>query len=130
VIYLSQAETKEAGSLRSSQVRAACGDSGTLETPTAMPGYLCVYAGLEDFRDRNPSGGVPTHDVHGRQVPFIDAEFVGIIDPSYPNFATPGTDRTGAAVAFGVPDIRTAEEEAKDAFAHITASGTWAVTAP
>ena len=130
VTYVSQAETKKAGSLRSSRIRAACGDTGTLETPTALPGYLCVYAGLEDFRDRNPSGGVPTHEVHGMEVPFVDAEFVGIVNPSYTDFATPGSNRTGAAVAFGVPKIRTAEEEANDAFAHITASGTWAVTAP
>ena len=130
VTYVSEAETKKAGSLRSSKIRAACGDTGTLETPTAMPGHLCVYAGLEDFRDRNPSGGVPTHDVHGKQVPFIDAEFFAIVNPSYTDFATAGTNRTGAGVAFGVPDIRTAEEEAHDAFAHITASGTWAVTAP
>jgi hypothetical protein len=129
VIYISEAETAKAGPRRSASIRAACGDSGTLQAPTANPGYLCVYVALEDFRDRNPSGGVPTHDVHGVQRPFIDAELVAIAKPNK-RYTTPGASRTGAAVAFGVPDIRTEEEESANAYAHITAHGTWAVTAP
>jgi len=128
VIYINEAETAKAGPRRSTRIRAACGDGGTLQAPTANPGYLCVYVALEDFRDRNPSGGVPTHDVHGVQTPFIDAEFYAIA--KLKPYVTSGVSRTGAAVDFGVPDIRTEEEESADAYAHITAHGTWAVTAP
>ena len=128
VIYINEAETAKTGPRRSTRIRAACGDGGTLQAPTANPGYLCVYVALEDFRDRNPSGGVPTHDVHGVQTPFIDAEFYAIA--KLKPYVTSGVSRTGAAVDFGVPDIRTEEEESADAYAHITAHGTWAVTAP
>ncbi len=37
VTYVSEAETKKVGALRRSQIRAACGDTGTLDAPTAMP---------------------------------------------------------------------------------------------
>jgi hypothetical protein len=126
VVYVSQAETAKPGASRSAAVKAACGEGGTLAAPTANPGYLCVYANEEDFRDRDSSGGVPLHTVHGAKVPFVDGEFFGIMN----HYSSPGADRYGARIAFGVPYIRTEEEEAVGAFAHIVASGSWVVTAP
>lgn len=125
-VYVDAAEAAKAGRERSARVRTACGESGTVAAPTASPGYLCVYAALEDFRDRDPAGGVPTHRVDGATVPFVDAEFVAILNRNQ----TEGVNKTGASVAFGVPDIRTPEEEASHAYPHILAHGTWAVTAP
>ena len=122
VTYVSEAETQKPGSSRSAEVKAACGEAGTLAAPTANPGHLCVYSASEDFRDRDSSGGIPLRAGH----PFVDAEFEGIVN----HWDSPGADKTGARVAFGVPDIRTPEEEAKQAYPHITAHGTWAVTEP
>ncbi len=126
VIFINEAETIKPGRQRSLPIREACGESGTLDAPTAQPGHLCVYAGVEDLRDRNAAGGVPTHEVHGTQTPFIDAEFIAIENRNL----SPGTDRTGASVAFGVPAARNSEEEADHAYPHIIANGTWAVSAP
>lgn len=126
VAYVNEAEAKKPGSQRAASIREACGDGGTVQAPTAQPGHLCVYAGIEDFRDRNASGGVPTHAVNGGQVPFVDAEFVAIMN----RFRSEGADRTGATVAFGVPDLRSSAEEAANAYPHIVANGSWAVSAP
>jgi hypothetical protein len=123
VQYVDAAEAAKPGSERSAVIRERCGTSGTVEHPTALPGHLCVYAESEDFRDRTSSGAVPL-DAHG--APFVDAEFVAIVNHN----GSERADRTGARVAFGVPDIRTPEEEAKGAYPHIVARGSWAVTAP
>ena len=126
VVYVNEAEAKKPGSQRALSIREACGEGGTVQAPTAQPGHLCVYAGLEDLRDRDPSGGVPTHAVGGAQVPFVDAEFFAIMN----RHRSEGADRTGATVAFGVPDLRSSAEEAADAYPHIIANGSWAVSAP
>lgn len=123
-VYVNETEAKKPGSSRSAAIKAACGESGTVAAPTAKPGHLCVYSAQEDFTDRTPSGGVPTHNVHGAIVPFKDGEYVAIIN----HRDTERVDRTGARVAFGVPDIRTEEEERANAFPHIAAHGSWAVT--
>lgn len=126
VVYVREAEAQKPGTQRILPIREACGERGTVQAPTAEPGHLCVYAGVEDLRDRDPSGGVPTHDVNGAQVPFVDAEYLAILNRN----TTPGANRTGANVAFGVPLVRTPAEEAAHAYAHIVASGSWAVSAP
>jgi hypothetical protein len=123
VRFVDAAEARKPGSLRSAAIKAACGESGTVEHPTATPGYLCVYSAAEDFRDRTSSGGVP---VDRKGQPFVDAEFVAIVKKN----GSEGANKTGARVGFGVLDIRTPEEEAKGAYPHIAAHGTWAVTAP
>lgn len=127
VTYIAAAEAARPGSARGAAIRAACGDSGTVAAPTANPGHLCVYSGLEDFRDRDPSGGIPTRGSGGTGGPFEDGQFVAIFRLQRD---TPGTNRTGARVAFGVPDLRTSEEMAKNAYPHILAHGSWAVSAP
>jgi hypothetical protein len=127
VVFVKESEVKKAGTARKAAIRAACGDGGTVDAPTAMPGYLCVYARLEDFRDRTRSGGIPTHIVNGKEVPFVDAHFLTILRGLTKE---PGGDKTGARVAFAVPDVRTAKEEAVGAYPHLIARGTWAVTAP
>jgi hypothetical protein len=124
VTYVPEKEARKPGSQRSAAIKAACGETGTLGAPTAKPGHLCAYGELEDFRDRTLSGGIPTH--HGTSTPFVDGEFMGIVN----HFPSPGADATGARVAFGVLDIRTPEEEAEGAYPHIIARGSWAVTAP
>ncbi len=126
VIYIKEAEAKKAGTQRSLPIREACGSSGTLQAPTALPGHLCVYAGVEDLRDRDSSGGIPTQDENGKQVPFVDAEYLAILN----SHRAPGASRTGATVAFGVPLGRTSAEEAAHAYPHIIANGSWAVSAP
>ncbi|MDE3069398.1 MAG: hypothetical protein KGJ43_01580 [Acidobacteriota bacterium] len=125
-VYVNEAEARKPGSARSAAIRAACGESGTLERPTAKPGYLCVYSAAEDLRDRTSSGAVPTHEVGGKVVPFVDAEYFAILNRN----DSEGVNKTGARVAFGIPDIRTTEEEAGGAWPHMEAHGTWVVTAP
>jgi hypothetical protein len=123
VQYVDAAEAAKKGDERSAVVRERCGTAGTVEKPTALPGHLCVYAAVEDFRDRTTSGAIPLN-AHG--APFIDAEFVAIVKDN----GSEGANRTGARVGFGVLDIRTPEEEAAGAYPHIIARGSWAVTAP
>jgi hypothetical protein len=123
VRYVDAAEAGKPGDLRSAAIRSACGESGTVEHPTAMPGYLCVYSGLEDFRDRNQAGGIPTS---ASGAPFVDGQYFAIMKHN----GEEGADRYGARIAFGVPDIRTREEQAKGAYPHIIAQGSWAVSAP
>jgi hypothetical protein len=123
VMYVNEAEAKKPGSARSSAIKTACGESGTVSSPTALTGYLCVYSASEDFRSHDTSGGIPTKS-DGK--PFVDGQFDAIINSE----ETPGADKTGARVAFGVPAIRSTEEEGRGAFPHIAAHGSWAVTAP
>jgi hypothetical protein len=123
VMYVSEAEAKKPGSARSPSVKAACGESGTVSSPKALTGHLCVYAASEDFRDHTSSGAIGTRS-DGK--PFTDGQFDAIINGQ----ETMGVDKTGARVAFGVPAIRSPEEEARGAFPHIAANGSWAVTAP
>jgi hypothetical protein len=123
VVYINEAEAKKPGSARKPAIRVACGESGTVSSPTALTGNLCVYAASEDFRSRDSSGGIPTRS-DGR--PFTDGQFDAIINGQ----ETPGADKAGARVAFGVPAIRSEEEERRGAFPHIAAHGSWAVTAP
>jgi hypothetical protein len=115
VTYIPLAEASKAGTQRSAATKAACGESGTVRVPTAKPGHLCVYAGAEDFSDRNHAG---------RRMPFVDAEFFAIIKSD----GETGADTKGFRIAFGVPNIRTAAEKASDAYPHIVASGSWALT--
>jgi hypothetical protein len=122
VTYVSEAETKKPGAARSAKVRAGCGETGTLQSPTAAPGHLCVYVGSEDFRDHDPSGGVPTHG----GAPFVDAGFFAIVKKD----GAEGANKTGARVLFAVRDLRTQDEERANAFPYIRASGSWAVAGP
>jgi hypothetical protein len=122
VTYVNEAETKKPGNARSAKIRAACGETGTLQSPTAAPAHLCVYVGSEDFRDRNPSGGIPTHG----GAPFIDAGFFAIVKKN----GSEGANKTGARILFAVRDLRNQEEERANAFPYIRTSGTWAVAGP
>jgi hypothetical protein len=151
VVFISQAETVLAGTARAGKVKTACGTTGTLANPTAEPGYLCVYTGVESLLDESePSAqiheeedahleeegeeptvpryplkehGVPVHATVGTA---SNAKFLSILNA----FGSPGAATTGASVAFAVKEVRSEAEEEKEheQFPNIVVSGSWAVT--
>ena len=112
VVYIPRAQAIKKGSEREAKYKTACGETGTIEHPTANPGYLCVYAGVEEFKNRTPTGEVGENS---------DGRFLGIVS----QIGGGGASRFGAQIQFEVKELIETEETA-----NIRAQGTWAVTNP
>lgn len=116
VVYVSRAQTLKKGSEREAKIREDCGEFGTLEHPTAKPGYLCVYAGVEDFKNRLTTNGEFSPEG------VSDGKFVAILSVT----GAPGASTFGAQVEFQVKELIETEGEEPN----IEAQGTWAVDNP
>jgi hypothetical protein len=117
VQFVDRAETVKAGTARSTTIKTRCGTAGTLAHPTAEPGFLCVYAGLEQLYDLHVDGE-PEEGARNGGLHAIDNVF-----------ASPGAVITGASILFTVQHTRNEEEEELELFPNIRVQGTWAVSA-
>jgi hypothetical protein len=124
IVFISAAETAEEPGKRSAKkVKPYCGSTGTLAHPTAEPGYLCVYTGVEELHPIRVEGENLGATVS--ELP-VSSKFVAVGEI----YGSPGATQFGGAVEFQRKEDRTEEEEAEGAEPTIRAQGTWAVTAP
>jgi hypothetical protein len=131
---VNKTETGKAGTARSTTIKTRCGTTGTLAHPTAEPGYLCVYTGVESLKDIVELGAQAHEEAEEPREPLEapasagatkNGKSLGILN----GFGSPGAQDDGATVAFEVEHVRNEEEEANQEYPNIVVSGSWAVTA-
>jgi hypothetical protein len=135
VVLISLSETgKPPASRSATKVKPFCGSTGTLNHPTAEPGYLCVYTGVEKLVDLVEEGAQEHEELGEPREPLTgpvkagsttNAKALGIQNL----FNSQGAENEGADVAFVVKETRSEVEEGNQEYPNITVSGSWAVTA-
>jgi hypothetical protein len=131
VEWLTTRETTESPGSRPLAARRACGLTGTIEHPTAEPGHLCIYTGVEQiediFKPGAEAGPEGTVDPDAETRCPSDVARHGVVEQELSDTALGGT---GAEVTYEVVHVPNGEcEEEREQLPSIRASGTWAVTA-